>query len=196
MSSSSVGVVANALFCPMVSAGRRCPETSLPVVGLRPAVVVALTVGHADGGHQRDAHRPAQRGKHAANAPVVDPLRSGLAAAVRAVREDDRVHAIDRGSQRVGTCEITHDHLHIGERSACFVGIAGKGPYSVALPNGLRDDETPDAAGGSNNQHGHTLITHAGITSSMARNALRVRGYQTLIASLLPKYASGRLREA
>src|SRR5215210_3319100 len=60
---------------------------ALPIVGLRLAVVVALTVGDADGGHQRDAHRPAaQRGEYAPDSTVVDPLRSGLAA-VRAVRE-------------------------------------------------------------------------------------------------------------
>ena len=72
----------------------------LPVVRLRPAVVVTLTVGHADGGHQCDAHRPAaERGEHVSDASVVDPFRPGLAAAVRPVREHDRVHAIDRGSQ-------------------------------------------------------------------------------------------------
>src|SRR5712691_6843671 len=152
------------------TAGAYEPLTAaLPIVGLRLAVVVALTVGDADGGHQRDAHRPpVQRGEHASDSPVVDPLRSGLAAAVRAVCEDDCIHAIDRGSQRVRTCEVTDDHLRIGKQFACFSGIAREGTYGVALPDGLLHDETPDAAGGTDNEHGHTLVTHPGTTSSIA----------------------------
>ena len=89
--------------------------------------------------------------------------------------EDDRVHAIDRGSQRVGAREVTDDHLRIGEQSARFSKIAGEGPHGVALPDGLLHDETSDAAGGTDNEHRHAFIAHAG-TSSIARSALSVRG--------------------
>ena len=62
------------------SAGAHQPlAASLPVVRLGPAVVVALTVGHADGGHQGDAYRSAaQRGEHVADAAVVDALAPAL----------------------------------------------------------------------------------------------------------------------
>jgi len=102
---------------------------SLPIVRLRSAVVVALTVGHADGRHQGDAHRPAaKRGEHVANPAVVDLLRLGLATSVRAVCEHDRIHAIDRCSQRVRPCEIAGNHLHLRQQLARLSRIADKGP--------------------------------------------------------------------
>jgi hypothetical protein len=150
---------------------------ALPVVGFRPAVVVTLTVGHADGGHQYDAHRPAaQGGEDVSDSPVIDALRAPLAAAVRAVREDNRVHAVDRGGQCVGACEVAADDLRVGKQSACFSGIAGEGPYGVALPDCFRHDETPDAASGTDHEYGHAWVAHAGTTSSIARSAFSLRG--------------------
>jgi hypothetical protein len=73
-------------------------------------------VGHADGGHQCDAcGSAAERGEHIPYASVVDALSPGFTASVGAVREDDRVHAIDGGRQRIGTCQVADDHLDIGD---------------------------------------------------------------------------------
>jgi hypothetical protein len=41
-------------------------------------------------------------------------------------REDDRVHAIDPGSQHVGTCQVAGYHVHIREQPACFSGVAAR----------------------------------------------------------------------
>jgi hypothetical protein len=77
------------------------------------------------------------------------------------VREHDRIHALDRRRQRVGTGEVTHHHFGIGKQFACFSGFAGEGPYGVVLPDGLLHDETSNATGGTDNEHGHALIAHA-----------------------------------
>ena len=56
-------------------------------------------------------------------APWLRPPGSGAVscnrAAVRAVCDYNRVHAIDRSSQRVGACEVTDDGLRIGKEAAC-----------------------------------------------------------------------------
>ena len=116
----------------------------VPVVRFCLPVVVTLAIGHADGRHQCDAYRSAAEGSEdVSHASAVDTLSFGLAAAVRAVREHDRIHAIDRGSQGVGTSEVTGDHLQLGEQSACFAGIACESADSVAPSDDLLDERRP-----------------------------------------------------
>ena len=64
--------------------------------------------------------------------------------------------------KRVGTCEVADDHLHIREQSAGFSRIADERPDGVPLPDCLLDDETSDAAGGTDDEHGQLLMAHAG----------------------------------
>jgi len=79
-------------------------------VGLGLAVVVAVAVRHADRRHARDSGVPtAQRGQHVPEAAVVDALRSGLAATVGAMPEDDGLDAIDGGAERLWMRQIGDD---------------------------------------------------------------------------------------
>jgi hypothetical protein len=51
----------------------------------------------------------------------------------------------------------------------CSPKIAGEDAHSVVLPDRLLDDQTPDAAGGSDDEHGHAWGDRAETISSIAR---------------------------
>ena len=97
----------------------------------------------------------AQRGQDVAHAAVVDALRPDLAGAVRAEGEHDGVDTVHRGGERVGSGDVADDHLRLGRKPARLAGVAHQGPYGVALPDRLLDDEAADAAGRADDQHGH-----------------------------------------
>jgi hypothetical protein len=129
--------------------------------GLRSAVVVTFSVGHANGGHQCDAWRSAaEGGEHISHAATVNTLTGSFTASVGSVREDDRVHAIDGGRQRTGTCQVADDDLDIGDE-VCLSSIAHEDPYGVVLPGRFLYNETPNAASGTNDQYSHAWDAHA-----------------------------------
>lgn len=105
-------------------------------------IVVAISVGHADRRHQCDAQRaPAERGEHVPDASVVDRLSSDPSTAVRAMREDDGVDAVDRLSQCIGSRQVAGDDLD-ALRARSIWRSAGKkrtscsprSPRSIPMP--------------------------------------------------------------
>lgn len=125
------------------------------------AVIVTRAVGDADRGHERNAHSPGAQGlQDIAHAAVVDALRSGLARAVGAKGEYDRVHSVHRRGERLRPGHVTRDDLRFARELIRLTGLAHESPNGVALPERFINDEASDRARGADNQYCHFARVH------------------------------------
>src|SRR5438128_2249660 len=95
--------------------------------------------------------------------PDETPIRSiphTPSSAVRAEGEHDRIGTLHRAGKRVGSGDVTDDHLRFGGKLTRLVGVAHQGTHGMALPDRFSDDEAPDAAGRTDDQHGHAGNGH------------------------------------
>ena len=95
-----------------------------------------------------------------AHAAVIDILSTHFAGTIGAEGEHDSIDTVHRAWQRVRTGDVTGDHLCLMRKLAGLAGAAHQGTHDVALQQCLLDDEAPNAAGRTNNQHGHAGNSH------------------------------------
>lgn len=121
-------------------------RTSLPIVGLRGAIVVGVHIGHADGGHECDAcFASVERQQRVADGAVIDFLDH----AWTIVGAHGEHHAVDIDqcfSQRCDIGQIALENFR-ARIEAGLQWIAYQRSYGIALSYGLVYGKSADTAG-------------------------------------------------
>ena len=133
----------------------------LPVVGLGGAVVGAGAIGDSDGSHQCDARfSRTQRPQDVTHTAVVDALGPHLSGTVGAEGKHDGLDTVRHAGKRVGSSDVSDEHLRFGGKPTCLGGGSHQGTHYMALPESFINDEASDATGRTDDQHRHAGNGH------------------------------------